>query len=67
VMVFEKFARGRNADQNQGAGLGLPISRAIMRAMGGELSVEFTRNETSFFRLTLVRARPDAEARTATA
>ena len=52
--VFEKFARGRLASRDQGAGLGLPISRAIMRAMGGDLTVQFTGHGTSFFRITLV-------------
>jgi signal transduction histidine kinase len=51
--VFEKFARGRRAGQEQGAGLGLPISRAIMRTMGGDLTVEFLPDQTSFFRLRL--------------
>ena len=54
--VFEKFARGAQANRAQGAGLGLPISRAIMRAMGGDLTVQFARDGTSFFRVTLVRA-----------
>ena len=52
--VFEKFARGSRAAA-QGAGLGLPISRAIMRAMGGDLSVEFTEADTSFFRVHLLQ------------
>ena len=52
--VFEKFARGNQAGRDQGAGLGLPISRAIMRAMGGDLNVQFTEHGTSFFRITLV-------------
>lgn len=51
--VFEKFARGNRADRGQGAGLGLPISRAIMRAMNGDLTVEFAPNGTSYFRLRL--------------
>ncbi|WP_425403656.1 ATP-binding protein [Hwanghaeella sp.] len=54
-MIFEKFARGSRADRDQGAGLGLPISRAIMRAMNGDLTTEFARDGTSFFRLTLSR------------
>lgn len=52
--AFEKFARGSRAAA-QGAGLGLPISRAIMRAMGGDLTVEFTDGNTSFFRVHLVQ------------
>lgn len=49
--VFEKFARGDRAGRDQGAGLGLPISRAIMRAMNGDLTVEYAHDGTSYFRL----------------
>ncbi|HSF94269.1 MAG TPA: sensor histidine kinase [Thermohalobaculum sp.] len=49
--VFDKFARGSRSGRGRGAGLGLPISRAIMHSMGGDLTVEFAGNETSFFRL----------------
>ena len=56
--VFEKFARGSRADHDQGAGLGLPISRAIMRAMGGDLTLEFLPDGTSFFRLDLPQLAP---------
>jgi signal transduction histidine kinase len=52
--VFDKFVRGKRAGRDQGAGLGLPISRAIMRAMGGDLKVEFAANGSSYFRLYLV-------------
>ncbi|MGI9492666.1 MAG: sensor histidine kinase, partial [Geminicoccaceae bacterium] len=55
AMVFEKFARGSRSDRGQGAGLGLPISRAIMRAMRGDLTVEFAADDTSYFRLSLPR------------
>jgi Na+/proline symporter/nitrogen-specific signal transduction histidine kinase len=54
--VFEKFNRGSRSDRNQGAGLGLPISRAIMRTMGGDLTVERASDGTSFFRLHLALA-----------
>lgn len=56
--VFEKFTRGSRAGHDQGAGLGLPISRAIMRTMGGDLTVEFAPDNTSFFRLHLTLAQP---------
>ena len=53
VIVFDKFARGRRSKRGQGAGLGLPISRAIMRTMGGDLGVVFSSDGSSFFRATL--------------
>jgi len=49
--VFEKFTRGSRSGRGPGAGLGLPISRAIMHTMGGDLTVEFGPDGTSFFRL----------------
>ena len=55
--VFEKFSRGDRANRDQGAGLGLPISRAIMRMMGGDLTAEFREDGTSYFR---VRVPPSA-------
>ena len=55
AMIFEKFARGDRAGRSHGAGLGLPISRAIMRAMDGDLTVEFAPDGTSFFRLRMPR------------
>lgn len=51
--VFEKFTRGQKSSHEQGAGLGLPISRAIMKAMSGDLKVEFSQRGTSFFRLSM--------------
>ena len=53
AVVFDKFARGNRSDRSQGAGLGLPISRAIMRAMRGDLTIEFAPDGTSYFRLSL--------------
>ncbi|MEM1044959.1 MAG: sensor histidine kinase [Pseudomonadota bacterium] len=55
-LVFEKFARGSRSGRDQGAGLGLPISRAIMQAMNGDLTIEFAPNGTSFFRIRLSKA-----------
>lgn len=65
--VFEKFARGARADRDQGAGLGLPISRAILRAMGGDLTVEFTATGASYFRLRLKQSAASVDARLASA
>ena len=50
--IFDKFARGIRAGRSHGAGLGLPISLAIMRAMNGNLTLEFTPEKTTFFRLS---------------
>ena len=50
--IFEKFRRGKLSDLSEGAGLGLPISRAIMRTMGGDLTLEFSASANSFFRVT---------------
>ncbi len=61
--VFEKFARGSRARRSPGAGLGLPISRAIMRTMRGDLTVLFNDDGSSFFRLMLpIAAAPAATA-----
>ncbi|RMF38477.1 MAG: sodium:solute symporter [Alphaproteobacteria bacterium] len=35
--IFEKFARARGMTDSRGAGLGLPISREIMRNLGGDV------------------------------
>ena len=52
-MVFEKFTRGSRSSRDQGAGLGLPISRAIMVTMGGDLTLEMGPANSTFFRLHL--------------
>jgi signal transduction histidine kinase len=54
--IFSKFVRGDRSGATQGAGLGLPISRAIMSRMGGALTVVFADDGSSFFRLRLPRA-----------
>ncbi len=56
VSIFEKFTRGSRAAHGTGSGLGLPISRAIMRKMGGDLTLEFADDNTSFFRIHLALA-----------
>ncbi|MEO1276564.1 MAG: ATP-binding protein, partial [Pseudomonadota bacterium] len=56
--IFAKFTRGTRAPLDRGAGLGLPISRAMAERMGGTLAVVFREDGTSFFRVTLPLASP---------
>lgn len=52
--IFEKFGRGREMDKRvEGAGLGLYLSRRIMRAHGSELTVRSTLGEGSVFAFDL--------------
>jgi signal transduction histidine kinase len=51
--IFEPFQQLVGPAQNQGAGLGLAISRNIARRMGGDVSVRSTPGQGSLFRLEL--------------
>lgn len=52
--VFERYYRGDDArTRGSGTGLGLPISRAIARAHGGDLTAESTPQAGSVFTLRL--------------
>lgn len=51
--VFEPFYRVPGQDPATGVGLGLAIAREIVRAHGGEMSVESTPGMGSSFRFTL--------------
>lgn len=57
--IFEKFGRGRDRDGRQvsGAGLGLYLSRRIVRGHGSELTVETKPGEGSTFGFDLKVAR----------
>jgi len=47
--IFDKFARGSNTTAEKGAGLGLAISRAIVRTFGGDVHLlEINKPGTSF-------------------
>ena len=55
LKVFEKFQRGANAKpDSRGAGLGLAICRAIVRAHGGEITAQNRTEKTGvIFRVRL--------------
>jgi signal transduction histidine kinase len=54
ALIFEPFIQAENGErQLQGTGLGLPISRSLIRAHGGELWVESESGEGSAFFFTL--------------
>ena len=61
-LIFDKFYRGK--DQRsviQGTGMGLPISKAIVEAHGGAISVTSQLNHGSVFTFTLPVARAGAD------
>jgi signal transduction histidine kinase len=62
--VFEPFVQvdARLTRTEEGAGLGLAISRDLARGMGGDLTVESEPGVGSSFRLTLLRVREPAGA-----
>lgn len=50
-MVFEKFYRGKGAGKRgKGSGMGLAITRAIVRAHGGDIEVSSSLGEGTIFR-----------------
>jgi signal transduction histidine kinase len=54
ALIFEPFIQAENGErQLQGTGLGLPISRSLIRAHGGELWVDSEPGEGSAFFFTL--------------
>jgi signal transduction histidine kinase len=56
--IFEPFVQvGAPLSSDEGVGLGLWISRALARAMGGDLSVQSELGQGSVFTLTLPSAR----------
>jgi signal transduction histidine kinase len=60
-VIFEKFRQGGQAmtDRPSGTGLGLPISRHIVRRLGGELWVESAPGQGATMRFTLPLARTE--------
>jgi PAS domain S-box-containing protein len=51
--IFEPFQQSEAGDGHRGTGLGLPISRQLARAMGGDVTVRSRRGEGSEFTLWL--------------
>jgi NtrC-family two-component system sensor histidine kinase KinB len=55
--LFEQFYRGPGQDDNSGVGLGLSIVKEIVRAHGGDISVESQIGKGSVFGFTLPLAK----------
>jgi signal transduction histidine kinase len=58
--IFERFARGADAERRPGTGLGLPIVKAIAEAHGGTVSVCSEPGAGTTFALTLGAPTPAA-------
>jgi len=59
--IFEPFVQLRGVDAiTSGTGLGLPISRRLATAMGGELTAASTQRQGSTFTLSVPRIKPQS-------
>ena len=47
--IFKRFYRGRSGPDARGAGLGLPLARAIVEGQGGAITVQSTPGRGSVF------------------
>jgi signal transduction histidine kinase len=62
TLIFERFQRGRNTGGGAGFGLGLAIGRELARRMGGDLTLDETRERGAKFTLRLSAAKaPDQD------
>ena len=61
--IFEPFTRAQDGriDRIQGTGLGMPITRNIVRMMGGDIKVESKLNEGSTFTVTILLKLQDTD------
>lgn len=55
-LIFERFKRGSSAGDTAGSGIGLAVVEALMRGMGGAVSVRDAPGGGADFRLRLKRA-----------
>ncbi|PQA88210.1 response regulator [Hyphococcus luteus] len=53
MAIFDEFTQGDSSGKREGAGLGLAIARKIVRAMGGDVTLESTLGEGSAFTFTV--------------
>ena len=60
--IFERFERARGTREYGGFGLGLWISRSIVEAIGGRISVRSTPGEGSTFTVTVPLEAKEADA-----
>ena len=51
--IFERFRQGDRADEHEGVGLGLAISKAYVEMLGGTIGIESEPGEGSIFSFTL--------------
>jgi two-component system, OmpR family, sensor histidine kinase MprB len=60
-LIFDRFHRGSRSRSTAGSGLGLAIVRQVVRAHGGEATVEDAPGGGALFRLRLPVAAPEAD------
>jgi signal transduction histidine kinase len=58
--IFDEYAQvaSRRAEEDEGTGLGLPISRRLTEMLGGKLTVESTEGQGTVFRVQLPLQQP---------
>ena len=52
-MLFEPFFRAKNAENIQGTGLGLNITKRLIQIMGGTIDYETKENEGTIFTIII--------------